>query len=282
MRKPRSGGADFEPPAAGIACARLIGYFELGKHEQEYQGQKRLRDKVDLIFELSGPNHPPRALADGTKVPQRIAVKETLDLSKDSNFLKLFTMMNYAAKATHMAQLLGDAFLVEIFHRKSRDGKKTFANLKGPNGYNIRNSIYQDLIIGKTITIEIAPPITKLRLFVWTTADVKDWYNLYMPGEYEEVHDSEGNLVTPTRSKNVLQEQIIQAVNWPEHPLASVVTLGEEEKPVAPEMHTKRAPIPDRRRSAPHAAFDASIDARKRTRRQQDIPPTRKQETKGT
>ena len=62
--------AEYQPPAAGMARARLVGYFELGKHEEEnMQGKMVLRDKVDLVFELSGPNHEPRKLDDDMTLP---------------------------------------------------------------------------------------------------------------------------------------------------------------------------------------------------------------------
>ncbi|CAJ2950661.1 Uncharacterised protein [Burkholderia pseudomallei] len=48
--------------------ARFVGYFELGTHEEEFEGKKRDREKVDLVFELSGPNHEPIKAADGTLI----------------------------------------------------------------------------------------------------------------------------------------------------------------------------------------------------------------------
>lgn len=222
MRKPE-GSSDYVPPVEGLAYARFVGYFEIGEHDDIREGTTCLTDRVDLVFELSGPNHPPRRLADGTLVPLRITVQETLSLSDKANFFKLFGQMNYAGKATHMAQLLGEPFLVEVFHRKSADGKKVYANLKGPNGYNVRGTSVQDPLSGKTVHIDVDPAITEIKLFVWATADEEDWYDLYIPGQYDEQRDAAGNLITPARSKNVIQERIMSAKNWPQHPLAGVV-----------------------------------------------------------
>lgn len=144
MTKPEVTG-DYQPPAKGIACARLVGYFELGTHEEEFEGKKRDREKVDLVFELSGPNHEPE-IRNGMRVPIRVTAQETLDLRENANFLKLFGAMNYAGKATHMAELLGEAFIVEVFHKVSADGKKTYANLKGPSGYNVKGPVVQDAL----------------------------------------------------------------------------------------------------------------------------------------
>jgi len=223
MRKPNRGSSDYTPPALGIARARLVGYFELGTHEEEYEGKLRDREKVDLIFELSGPNHEPRKLDDGTLIPIRITVQETLSFNEKANFFKLFGAMNYAGKATHMAELLGEAFVVEVFHKKSKDGKKTYANLKGPNGYNVKGTTVQDPLSGKAVVVDILPPVTEIKYFIWNTADQEMWDSIYIPGEYAERKDSEGKVISPARSKNVLQGIIRKAKNWPQHPLAALV-----------------------------------------------------------
>lgn len=225
MREPNS-SKGYVPPKEGLAYARLVGYFELGTHEEEFEGNKRDQQKVDLIFELSGPNHEPRKLDDGTLVPVRILVQETLTFNEKTNFFKLFAAMNYASKATHMAELLGDPFMVEVFHKKSGDGKKVYANLKGPNGYNIKGTTVQDPISGKSVVVEVAPAITELKAFVWDIADKDMWESIFIEGEYAERREGE-KVIAPARPKNVIQERIMAAKNWPEHPLyPSLVAEG--------------------------------------------------------
>lgn len=209
---------DYVPPAAGIAHARLIGYFELGKHtEKNMKDQDVDREKVDLVFELSGPNHPAREF-EGVKIPQRITVRETKSLSEEADFFKLFGSMNYAGKGRHMAQLLGQSFLVEIFHKESKG--KVCANLKGPHGYNVTGPFYQDPLTGKTRKIDVDPAMTELRFFIWDTADEEMWDSIYIEGTFEERRDAEGRVISPARSKNVFQETIKSAVNWQDHPLS--------------------------------------------------------------
>lgn len=221
-------GGDYTPPAAGLARARFVGYFEMGVHEEEFEGKKRDRAKVDLVFELSGPNHEPRKLDDGTLVPIRVTVQETLSFNEKANFFKLFAAMNYAGKATHMAELLGDAFVVEVFHRKSRDGKKVYANLKGDNGYNIKGTTVQDPLTGKPVILEVAPAVTELKAFIWAIADKEMWDSIHIAGEYPERKDGD-KVISPARSKNVIQEKIMRAKNWAAHPLAAVVAAGGAE-----------------------------------------------------
>jgi hypothetical protein len=211
--------AEYTPPAAGMARARLVGYFELGKHEEEnMQGKMVLRDKVDLVFELSGPNHQPRKLDDGTLIPYRVTVQETLSYEYWANFFRLFTMMNAAHgdTATHMVELLGKPFIVEVFHRKSKDGKKTYANLKGPNGYEVHGTDVQDPVTGKQTKIDVEPALTNPLAFLWDLANKAMWDSIKIPGFYQERKDDNGAVISPARSKNVLQERIMSAKNWPE------------------------------------------------------------------
>ncbi|MGF6697855.1 hypothetical protein OKW38_002467 [Paraburkholderia sp. MM5496-R1] len=197
----------YVPPATGYAYARFVGYYEMGKHEEEFEGRRRITDKVNLVFELSGPNHQPRVIEDGTVIPHRVTVQEALSGEHWSNFDKLFTMMNEAhgGFAVHMAELLGRPFIVEVFHRKSKD--KVYANLKGPLGYNVQ----------ATGAVKVDEAATEIKAFIWDVADKAMWDDIYIPGYYEEeVKDEDGNVVTPKRSKNVIQERIMSAVNWPE------------------------------------------------------------------
>jgi hypothetical protein len=237
--------AEYQPPATGMARARLVGYFELGKHEEENMaGKLVLRDKVDLVFELSGPNHQPRKLDDGTLIPHRITVQETLSFSDRANFFKLFSAMNQAhgGTATHMAQLLGKPFIVEVFHRKSADGKKTYANLKGANGYNFRGTTVQDVVTGDMVNVEVAPAITELKAFIWDLGTKAMWDSLHIPGFYDERKNDKGEVISPKRSKNVLQERIMKAKNWTAHPLAALAAMPEG----TPEADIPDAETPER------------------------------------
>ncbi|BAX57222.1 hypothetical protein [Burkholderia stabilis] len=226
MRDP--GNVGYIPPAAGLARARFVGYFELGTHEEEFEGKKRDREKVDLVFELSGPNHEPRKLDDGTLIPVRITAQETLDLAYGSSFYELFDAMGTACGggATHIAEMLGKPFIIEVFHRRSRDGKRVYAKLRGPDGYNVKGTAQHDLKMGKLVVVEVSPAITETKAFIWDIATAADWHGIYIDGEYPERRDAGGTLIAPSRSKNVIQEKIASAKNWTHHPLSKNVTLG--------------------------------------------------------
>ena len=49
------------------------------------------------------------------------------------------------------------------------------------------------------------------------------WDSIYIPGFYDEFKDEQGIVTRPKISKNALQDRIMSAVNWPEHPLAALV-----------------------------------------------------------
>lgn len=250
MNEAQAGGGDYEIPAAGIAYARFVGYFETGIHEEpDINDRTKMKDKnkVELVFELSGPNHQPKKLPDGTVIPQRITIRENYGLTDRNHFLKIFRMMNYSGKATHMAELLGEPFLVEIFHRKSADGKKTFANMKGPNGYNIKGPTYQDLVTGETKAIAVPAPLTDAKVFLWEHATKEMWDSIYIPGEYPEKKDEKtGEVIQAAKSKNVLQEKIRSAKNWKDHPLRAVIEAGgvtpDLPEPEAPERSSGMGP----------------------------------------
>ncbi|KVX18528.1 hypothetical protein WL03_12030 [Burkholderia ubonensis] len=234
MRDPRHLG--YFPPAAGFAHARFVGYFELGTHEEEFEGKKRDSDKVDLVFELSGPNHEP-TVRDGWAIPVRITVQETLSTERRSYFTALFNAMNYTGSATHMAELLGAAFIAEVFHRKSRDGKRVYATLRGAGGYRIAAPAIPDEKTGMYTPVQVDPAITAFRMFVWDIADIDDWHSIYIPGEYPELRDERtGELIRAARPMNVIQEKIMSAKNWKEHPLAVVGPGGYPNPPTDDEM----------------------------------------------
>lgn len=215
-------------PPCGMTSARLVGYFEIGKHpEINMQSQEVVRDKVDLVFELSGPNCAPVVTKGGARLPYLVTIKETMSLNEKSNFYKLFTTMNAAhgGKARHMVQMLGKAFRMELFLQKVINGTATLAVPKGPNGYNIRGVTYQDEETGEAKTVVVDPAITELKAFVWDLASKALWDSIYIPGQYEERKNDKGEVTSPAKSKNVFQNRIRAAANFAE--IKDLVALKE-------------------------------------------------------
>jgi len=203
-------GGGRELPAAGFVRLRLVGYLETGKVESTWQGQKKIKDTAELIFEASGPKHQPIETDNG-KFPIRLTERIKLSYTSQSNWPKLFAQLNWEGKATHVAELLGNAFVAEIEHvKKTVDGKEqTYANLR-----NIRKPFAVNPETGDEYEVKVDPPLTEIKLFLWDFATPEMWDALYIPGEYEARKDDKGNEISPARSKNVIQEKIRKALNF--------------------------------------------------------------------
>jgi hypothetical protein len=212
----KTGGGDYKPLAAGPCRLRFVGYMELGKVTGMWAGKLKVKNRVWLLFEVSGPKHPPREF-DGVKYPNIITVKENLSLSDKANFFKLFTRMNYAGKAQHMAQLLGEAYKGEIFHRewKGTDGQPRIeAELRNKDGYSIQPPRVEDPETGDYVQLTVAPALAQTRCLIWDYADKDQWGSLFIDGEYAAKTDKDGKEVAPAKSKNIYQAEAMKAENF--------------------------------------------------------------------
>lgn len=209
--KTGGGGGGYTPPAEGLALLRFVGYYEVGKHVDEWKGHKKTKDKVWLVFELSGKNHPPREMDDGTKIPTRMTVKMNYSLHEKSKFFPMFKAMNEGHEVKHIAQLLGEAFRGKVEHtKKTYNGQEfTFANL-----VDIQKPTTVDVETGEEKSIKVAPPLSDIKAFIWSMATPEMWDSIYIDGEYPEVTNDKGEVLKPAKSKNVIQEAIMEAVNW--------------------------------------------------------------------
>ena len=195
--KVQAGGGDFEALAAGPCRLRLIGYIELGKHEGSFQGKPKKNEKVMVQFEVSGPKHPPRVDADGNKHPNIITITENLSMSDKARFFNLFGKLNYKGTATHMVELIGEAYLGTIYHRKyakngeAKDKPDTWTGIAvelrdAVNGYSIRPPRVEDIDTGEYKAVPVAPALADFKAFVWNFATKEDWDSLFIDGTYPE------------------------------------------------------------------------------------------------
>jgi hypothetical protein len=218
MTKATAGGGDYQPPAVGHPNLRFVGYFELGDHEEKFGVAKgKVKKKVQLVFELSGPKYPARD-TDGGKVPVRMSIDMTLSLNEKATFFKTFKAMNdaHGGKATHIAELLGAEFKGTVEHKeKEAQGKKrTYANL-----VNIRKAEIEDPDSGEMRPVKVDPPLTEIKGFIWDFATPEMWDSIFIPGEYEERKNDKGEVTAPAKSKNVIQLKIASALNFKACPI---------------------------------------------------------------
>lgn len=220
----KGGGGDYTPPAAGPCRLRLVGYIEVGQHEKTYAGKDTKReDTAWLVFELSGKNHPVKVLDDGSKMPIRITVKLNRSMNEKAAFFKLFRRMNYKGEASHMSQLLGEAFRGTVVHSVVGEGdkKRTYANLKDDSGFTIQPPRYEDPESGEVRDLPVDPPISEMRLFVWNAEPkflAPMWSSLFIDGTYGEGENQ--------RSRNVFQDEIKAAVNYVGSPIYNLLQAG--------------------------------------------------------
>ena len=223
------GGGDYVPPAEGKTRLRFIGYIELGKQKDQIPGKPMtVKPKVELIFELSGPKHPPKVTDDGEKIPHRISITTNYSLNEKATFFKLFQQMNHAGKATHIVDLLGSAYTGTVYHRKyqKKDGTEGIAvDLKAKGGaYMLGAPIYEivneDGPTGDFAPLKVDPPISPIRAFLWECPDMEQWQSLYIDGEYPERKDDAGKVIAKAKSKNVFQAKIKMAENFGGSPIA--------------------------------------------------------------
>ncbi len=240
MNVATTGGGDYEPPAAGPVRLRFISYVEVGKQKDIVMGKPKVRDTAILTFELSGPKHKPTVGDDGKLYPHRISLELAISLNEKAHFYKVFRALNYAGKAKHIAELLGEAYKGEVVHRKykGRDGKERIAaDLydKAKGVYTIGAPRYELVNpethenpgpTGEFAVLPVDAPISPIKLFLWDFADAEQWASIFIDGEYAERKDADGTVTAPAKSKNVIQNKVRLAENFKGSPIYTVLSAN--------------------------------------------------------
>lgn len=213
-----SGGGDYTPPEAGQTGARIVGYYEIGQHESEFEGKKKTQNEVLIVFELIGKKHPVKEI-NGEKVPVRMTLRMNLSTNEKAGYFKMFSALRTEEK--HFVQLLGKPVLLNVVHEPGKkDPKKIFAKI---DKTTIRKPIIQVPVMDEEGTptgdlkdqvFPVGAAVTELGAFVWDFADTEMWDSLYIPGEYPERKDDSGKVIAEARSKNTIQLQIASALNF--------------------------------------------------------------------
>jgi hypothetical protein len=214
-----SGGGDYTPPEAGQTGARIVAYYEVGQHEGEYKGEKKINNEVIIIFELIGKKHPPKELEDGTKVPVRLSLLMNLSTNEKAGYFKMFSRLR--TEERHFVQLLGSAVLLNVVHRDAGEGdkKRVYANI---DKESVRKPIIQvpDMEDGAVVGVKDQPfpvgaALTPLKAFVWEFADAEMWDSIFIEGEYPERKDEKTRkVIAAAKSKNSIQLKIASALNF--------------------------------------------------------------------
>jgi hypothetical protein len=226
--------ADFEIrlPPAGKTVGRLIEYIEFGKQPGRPTKQNKNpkpADQVRMLFELCGPKNVRVEKVDGEDktFADRVSITISKKFSGKAHFKKLFEAMRYGRdNIKHMAQMLGDAFIIEVIHNESGDGdkKRTFANIRDNTGtWLLGAPVVEDPIEGTRKKLKVPEATGDMRLFLWNNPNEECWDSLFIDGtrtkknakgEEEEV------------SKNWMQETLLSALNFEGSALQAMLAGG--------------------------------------------------------
>ena len=254
-----SAGFTYEAPAEGYTTARFVSYIEVGKQPQRaYQGvEKADAFEVRLTFELNGPKHITTYEHEGvTKTRTNlIRITSTISNNEKSNFFKLLQKMTYGRNdIKHMAQMLGEGFLVQVTHNKSKDGKKTYANLKS-DVWNIGQPATTDPITNDVNILNVPVATQEIQLLLWNTPSKEQWESVFIDGSYEREVDG----VKVVKSKNFVQELAMSASNFIGSPLEALVMGGTLAEMLAPHADTPAPVKPPAPTVVPIAPTDAPV-----------------------
>lgn len=229
LTKPSAGGDDFPVAAAGACRLRFVGYVEIGNHTTQYQGQSKDKPRCVLIFEVSGPKHPPLEV-DGKKMPHLVTIRETVGTNEKSNYIKLFKLMSKDTPgATNFLDLLGNPYRGTLVH-ESKDAKNpkpndVYVRLRNDAGYTILPVTYEDPETGEPRTVQVAEPLTPMRVLLWDLADLEQWDTLKLPGENQW-----------------LQETVRKANNFKGSALYTALAAGGRTADLEPPTNKKNEP----------------------------------------
>lgn len=191
------GGGERKVWPEGFTLARLVGVIELGDRENTYKGEKKppVRQLM-LQFAMYSKDY---TYDDG-----KPGIISTMGLSmtttEKSKLPKIFAKMQITKAEKHFAELLGQAYLINIKHTKKDD--KTYVNIDLDD---VRLAIdpiskqwYQCPALDESL----------VRLFLWDKPSQAMWDSLL-------IKQQDGTLA----DKQWLQELLVTAVNFNGSPL---------------------------------------------------------------
>lgn len=248
MSEASKGGGGATPPNAGTCIATLVGYIELGRRlKKGYKGgpDKKVR-KARWIFELAGGTNPHTKSEDGTQTfAKRITVNTWLPEpgkkpSDKSGFYKLFSAINHAKDPAVKipAQLLGKHVKVivsqEKFTPEGGGDEIVYGSIgNAQDGFRISPARVDvtgedGMPTGEFRLINAPEVVSAQRCFLWEYANKQMWDSLFIEGEYEAQEAADGKPARAAKSKNVIQEEIKQALDWKGSKMQSILGDGGE------------------------------------------------------
>lgn len=220
----------YELPPAGPTVARFISYVELGKQPQRaFKGQEKPDcEEVRLTFELLSEQHIKEIEVDGnkTKVANKFSITLPIKFNDKAKFTKLLKLMDYGRGIKHMAKMLGEPFVLTLFHNESGEGekKRTYVNLNEKGGeFKVAPPVMVDPLTQKSTEVPVPPAMSDLELFLWSNPTPETFGSLFIEGTKTKTIDGKEVEV----SKNWLQELIMNATDFDGSALDIMLQGGE-------------------------------------------------------
>jgi hypothetical protein len=214
-------GPEFTLPPEGITVGRFVEYVEIGMHPQKpFKGKEKPdAEMVYMKFDLVGPKNLREH--EGQKFCDQISIRVKLSKNDKAGYVALYDKMKYGRdKITHMAQMLGEAFIITVVHNKGDgEGARTYANMKtaGAAGvWQIGAPVVTDPLTGVATKVPVPAALSEIKFFGWNVPTQETWDSLFIDGE-RELDDGKGGKTV--KSKNWIQELILSATNFEGSPL---------------------------------------------------------------
>lgn len=128
-----NGSTNFEPIATGNYPARCYSMIHIGTVDEVILGTQKTLNKVRITWEL--PTELKVFKEENGEQPQVISKEFTLSMHEKAtlrNFLKNWRGKDFSedeAKAFDIEKLIGAPCMLNITHKKSKDGTKTYAEI---------------------------------------------------------------------------------------------------------------------------------------------------------
>ena len=143
----KSSGSNYpkQVTPAGSHVARCYGMIEVGTEESEYKGEKKVGYKVIVDFELpletaifrEGEAEKPFVISK----EYNLSFHEKATLRKDLEAWRGAPFTEAEAESFDITRLVGKPCMLNITHKKSADGTKTYANITGSSRADVQPSV---------------------------------------------------------------------------------------------------------------------------------------------
>lgn len=193
VEKGGEGNKTFKLAPAGKQKARLVGYIEIGTHENRFDPSKDAALKFRLRFALFGQDCQEE---DGT--PITIDSKDNpVSKFERANAVKMFAAMCPKRDADHFIGLLNRVFWLEVVHNEGKAGadgkKKVYANIKADS---IKPAVVDildenDNIVGQREAGCPEAPENYFQVYEWDVPSKED-FDALKPWDKKELRASVG------------------------------------------------------------------------------------------